>query len=389
MKIKQKKGISLIVLIITIIVMIILAAAIILSLSSSGIIGKANEAKIANDIANLKEQAESVKIDEELKALENNQKLTQAQLVEAINTEFKGSTIAANIITTEDGKYDIVVENNLMITVVEHGKYTGPTKDIEISYTTTELAEGKQLNLRVDLLNVPNVNSYDETTFINKFQEEFLNWMNWKELLVLGGNLLQPGAGLTAENVYDAKLLSILGVDYATFEADEDRDELVKIKTGYETTEILIKYMIVNELDQDTIVYIGLKLLYAKDLLPILSEKTTEEIQMVVESWYNNEKTIDQITKEAAATQDITVETFEEFYASLSIPFGITDEAAYIFNRKQAMLIVASAAYVDTHPLVIKYPDETVKEYNWFEETYVEDESYTLTKNRKLYNKSN
>ena len=57
MRIKQKKGISLIVLVITIIVMIILAAAIILSLNSSGIIGKANEAKSANNVATEKSAA--------------------------------------------------------------------------------------------------------------------------------------------------------------------------------------------------------------------------------------------------------------------------------------------------------------------------------------------
>ena len=54
MSIKQKKGISLIVLVITIIVMIILATAIILSLNGSGIIGKAHEAKTASDLANAK-----------------------------------------------------------------------------------------------------------------------------------------------------------------------------------------------------------------------------------------------------------------------------------------------------------------------------------------------
>ena len=52
---KTKNGISLIVLVITIIVMIILATAIILSLSNSGIIGKANKAKTDSDVANLKE----------------------------------------------------------------------------------------------------------------------------------------------------------------------------------------------------------------------------------------------------------------------------------------------------------------------------------------------
>ena len=52
---KNKSGISLIVLVITIIVMIILAAAIILSLSNSGIIGKANKAKTDTDVASAKD----------------------------------------------------------------------------------------------------------------------------------------------------------------------------------------------------------------------------------------------------------------------------------------------------------------------------------------------
>ena len=55
MKLNNKKGISLIVLVITIIVMIVLAAAIILSLSNSGVIGRANEAKSKTDVANAKQ----------------------------------------------------------------------------------------------------------------------------------------------------------------------------------------------------------------------------------------------------------------------------------------------------------------------------------------------
>ena len=66
MKTKQKNGISLIVLVITIIVMIILAAAIILSLSNSGIIGKANKAKTDSDTANLKEYVNTLRAEWEL-----------------------------------------------------------------------------------------------------------------------------------------------------------------------------------------------------------------------------------------------------------------------------------------------------------------------------------
>ena len=65
-KVKLKGGISLIVLVITIIVMIILAAAIILSLSNSGIIGKANKAKRDSDTANLKEYVNTLRAEWEL-----------------------------------------------------------------------------------------------------------------------------------------------------------------------------------------------------------------------------------------------------------------------------------------------------------------------------------
>ena len=54
-KIKQKKGISLIVLVITIIIMIIIAAAIILSLNASGVIERAHKARTDTDFVNKKE----------------------------------------------------------------------------------------------------------------------------------------------------------------------------------------------------------------------------------------------------------------------------------------------------------------------------------------------
>lgn len=52
----KSKGISLIVLVITIIVMIILAASIILSISNSGLIGKASEGTFKNDLRAAQEE---------------------------------------------------------------------------------------------------------------------------------------------------------------------------------------------------------------------------------------------------------------------------------------------------------------------------------------------
>ena len=52
----MKKGISLIVLVITIIVMIIIAGAIIISLNSSNVIARANEAVLKTDVATLNDK---------------------------------------------------------------------------------------------------------------------------------------------------------------------------------------------------------------------------------------------------------------------------------------------------------------------------------------------
>ena len=62
-----KRGISLIVLVITIIIMIILATAVILSLSSSGIVNKANLAKSKNDISIMKEKYNMMLAEKQLK----------------------------------------------------------------------------------------------------------------------------------------------------------------------------------------------------------------------------------------------------------------------------------------------------------------------------------
>ena len=54
---KNKEGISLIVLVITIIVMIILAASVVITLSNSGIINKASDAVSATNLAEVEQLA--------------------------------------------------------------------------------------------------------------------------------------------------------------------------------------------------------------------------------------------------------------------------------------------------------------------------------------------
>ena len=64
-KVNEKCGISLIVLVITIVIMIVLAGAIILAISGSNIMSKSEEAVILNNIRNIQEYLEMKKINNE------------------------------------------------------------------------------------------------------------------------------------------------------------------------------------------------------------------------------------------------------------------------------------------------------------------------------------
>ena len=59
----MKKGISLIVLVITIIVMIIIAGAIIISLNSTNVINRADEAVVATDVSSMNDQLNMAYVD--------------------------------------------------------------------------------------------------------------------------------------------------------------------------------------------------------------------------------------------------------------------------------------------------------------------------------------
>ncbi|MDD2628222.1 MAG: hypothetical protein PHD20_05010, partial [Clostridia bacterium] len=82
MKTNKGKGISLIVLVITIIVMIILAGAIILSLNSSNIIDRANEATTKSNISNAKQVAMLANAEYELMSDTEKEEITLRKHVE-------------------------------------------------------------------------------------------------------------------------------------------------------------------------------------------------------------------------------------------------------------------------------------------------------------------
>ncbi len=145
---ENKRGISLIVLVITIIVMIILAAAIILSLNSSGIIGKANEATAKSDAANLKEAA-SVKLAEyelakQLGELEDPDQTASEYVKEKLSGEMDTSGLAI----TPDGEI-LTGLTEIAVKFVEAGVEIGAVVegyDLTSNAITSYTTDGKENN---------------------------------------------------------------------------------------------------------------------------------------------------------------------------------------------------------------------------------------------------
>ncbi|MDD2627724.1 MAG: hypothetical protein PHD20_02425 [Clostridia bacterium] len=115
MKTKQKKGISLIVLVITIIVMIILAGTIILSLTGSGVIGKADEGVLKSDLKSFEGELMLYKSKEMLK---NN----KGEINIAANEE----EIYKVLPSLKGSKYDGIIQ-------IENGKIVIIASDVQIA----------------------------------------------------------------------------------------------------------------------------------------------------------------------------------------------------------------------------------------------------------------
>lgn len=115
---KQKKGISLIVLIITIIVMIVLAGAIIISLNNSGIIGKATDAKTSTQQATTKERISMVITSAQTETKYN---ITDESLKNACDKEFGENKTYSKV--WEDNSITII-ENNIEYYIDEKGNIT-------------------------------------------------------------------------------------------------------------------------------------------------------------------------------------------------------------------------------------------------------------------------
>ena len=143
-ELKKNKGITLIALVITIVVLLILAGVTIATLTGeNGILTKATEAGKQTEIEGIREEAELVKQEVLSGDLVTGEDTAREDVINAIVDEM-GGTANGNLITTEDGKYEIMVKEDNTIEVVEKGQgyidaeYKEAAPESDFRWTTLE-----------------------------------------------------------------------------------------------------------------------------------------------------------------------------------------------------------------------------------------------------------
>ena len=142
---KKKQGISLIVLVITIIVMIILAAAVILSLSSSGIIDRANEAVTETNLKQVETLAQTIWSEIYIENLEGANLDYETEVPKRL--EEQGIDTTKYIIDANDSGVTVKAKSNdktapvLTITTPESSDEANPTQVVSSSFTVTGKVE--------------------------------------------------------------------------------------------------------------------------------------------------------------------------------------------------------------------------------------------------------
>ena len=133
-QLEKSSGVTLIVLVITIVVLIVIATiSITLSLREGGIFGTAETAKQMQELAGIKEESDLIKSDLMTESYtEKVVEVNKSTLMKSLEKHFEG-TIEGNKVIVKDGKYEILVDNNLNITVEERiiDVWDGTTIDTE------------------------------------------------------------------------------------------------------------------------------------------------------------------------------------------------------------------------------------------------------------------
>lgn len=184
MRLRKQGGITLIALIVTVVVLLILAGiSINVLFGDSGLIKRSQDVAKKTEMTKIKEMAEMVKANVQLEGYVNygnSSKVKKAELVKALYDHFKKESelyssntpyspyspyspytaykendytepvilpSTPNRITIRNGKYDIIVRNNLEILVVESGKNYLKAGDVEINVYYDEKEEGTEIEV--------------------------------------------------------------------------------------------------------------------------------------------------------------------------------------------------------------------------------------------------
>ena len=248
---KEKEGITLIALIITIVVLLILAIAAISAVQDSGIITYAKKAASETELAQIREQAELIKMNLLLDLRQNKDILAlKEEYMERLKDEFKGR-IDGNKVVVEKDKYEIEVKNtNLDILVKEYTNKlaikTAITREnvvenekiyvskitcnLEMNMTSQEYDEMRKEQIeqeygnvtpdekRQKVLNAKNeeyigygedvtFSSIDEMVnyelYINMMEPELYEDISeWKTYIIENGYIDVPEDDITKENIY-------------------------------------------------------------------------------------------------------------------------------------------------------------------------------------------
>lgn len=114
----KQRGITLIALIITIIVLLILSGITISIAISGGLISKAKNSAKTHEMVQLKERA-TIK---EQEIMVSNINYNWKTILEGVQTAFENSTRMGNIITIENEKYDIRINEDYSVEIAKHGE---------------------------------------------------------------------------------------------------------------------------------------------------------------------------------------------------------------------------------------------------------------------------
>ena len=210
---KNKKGISLIVLIITIIVIIILSASVIITLSSNNPIEEARRAKMENEIATVKEQVNLDIVEWQMEVLKNggDATISEEKLKEIIENANQDKT---NKYYKELTDTAIITKNGYEITYAELLGEEASDSSNEDAINWQEIVANMPSNYDEYLLQAQEKGQTTETNIAIGTDGEVVNLDLWKYYKADDGNGMSLGKGETSdgnrgyleENLVDGKV---------------------------------------------------------------------------------------------------------------------------------------------------------------------------------------